>query len=162
MVQNYLDVFISSVQLIVLQCCMRSMGGEPIRQELSTLCVLAIAAVCFGVIVLIAFRGYQFISKTVVHNIYLCHHAGIGGVACRVFHNILVKAVLGSVFYDIDHSGHLGSIIDASNVAKNMRVAFGSETLCMPWCICTMVTAHKKGTPLYPMIFVVSNPKNLV
>ena len=80
---------------------------------------------------------------------YFCHHAGAGGSAARVLHGIMVKSIQGRVFYDIDNLGHMGWIIDAVRVSKNMIVAFGSETLCRPWCLGALVCGNRMGIPMH-------------
>merc|ERR1719502_232485 len=86
--QQRLDTFISVVQLTVLSFGVTSVTGVPLRESLSTACVIFIICVVAFVLVLIAFRGYQMVMKTVSYGIYLSHHGGTGGTSARVLQNI--------------------------------------------------------------------------
>ena len=130
--QNYLDVFVSLVQLAVLIFGLPSVHGETIQSSLSLVCVLLIGSVSFLVFPLIAIRVYQVISKSVAHHIYLCHHSGVGGVACRVFHNILVKAADGSIFVAPFSSNDLGHHVIVSAISRSR--ATSSSRSCLLCC----------------------------
>jgi len=156
--QQRLDTAISVVQLTLLSFGVTSVSGTPLRRSLSTACVIFIITVVMSVILLIAFRAYQMVMKTVSHAIYLSHHGGNGGTSTRVLQNILNKVVQKSVFYDMDHQSMWGVLFDAVRVSDNVLVVFGSASLCRPWSIAAVVCAYRRGTPLHRIIFV--NPKS--
>jgi len=137
-----------------------SVHGQPLRRSLSTACVTLVCIVVFSVIFLTAYRFIQFGLKLVSYSIFLSHHSGAGGTSCRTLHGVILNHVKGTIMYDIDNlgtDGRLGTLIDAVRVAMNCVVVFGSETLCRPWCIASIVCAHRKGIPLHTVIF--TNPK---
>merc|ERR1711964_284204 len=47
-------------------------------------------------------------------------------------------------------------------VARNVLMAFGSETLCRPWCLGAMVAAHRRGIPMSTIIFTNVHPEETV
>jgi len=149
--QNHLDCFISIVQIVTLSFGVTSVHGEVLRQSLSLGCVLLIASVVFAVCGLIAVRAFQLVTNK-SFSVYLCHHSGAGGSACRVLHTILLKLVNGNIFYDIDNLGFICLMLDAVKLSKNVLVIFGSETFCRPWCIGAIVCAQRNKTPMHTVM----------
>jgi len=146
--QNRLDVCISFVQIVIICFGVTSVHGQPLRRSLSTACVTLVCIVVFSVVSLTAYRFIQFALKLVTYSIYLSHHSGAGGTSCRTLHGVILNHVKGTIMYDIDNlgtDGRLGTLIDAVRVAMNCVVVFGSETLCRPWCIASIVCATERG-----------------
>merc|ERR1719498_1862897 len=81
--QNYLDLFISMVQLTILSFGVTSVHGQPLKESLSAGCVSLIVAVGCAVLALSIFRACQLVSQSVSYSMYLSHHAGAGGTSCR-------------------------------------------------------------------------------
>jgi len=152
--QQALDTFVSVVQLTVLSFGVASSHGTPLRESLSTACVVFISSVVLIIVGIIALRAYQLLLNTISYSVYLSHHSGQGGTSTRVLQWILKKTVQGQVFYDIDHAGQLPVLIDAVRLANNLLVVFGSETFCRPWCLASLVCAYRRGTPIHRVIFV--------
>jgi len=155
-VQNCLDCFICLVQITVLSFGVTSVHGKPVRYSLSAGCVALIGCVVCMVVSLIAYRAFQIVSHADGYSIYICHHSGSGGTGCRVLHGLFTKNVEMKVFYDIDVLGTLNSLSAQFAAVKrsvNLLVAFGSETLCRPWCIGAIVCAFRQGTPVHRVVF---------
>ena len=51
---------------------------------------------------------------------------------------------------------YLEMLIDAVRVSLNVLGVCGSETLCGPWCISTIVCSYRRATTLHSVIF--TNP----
>merc|ERR1740138_1019798 len=100
--QNLLDVFISFVQIVVLSFGVSTVHGTVLKSSLSTACVVLMASVIGAVCFIVAVQMFQVVSGNNAHSIYLCHHSGAGGSACRVLHCMLCTAIGGRVFFDID------------------------------------------------------------
>jgi len=160
--QNLLDCFVSIVQVTVLSVGATSVHVDALSDELSVVCVLLITSVFIVIVSACIYRAILIVSNTYSHAIYLSHHSGVGGAASRVFHRILTATVDGSIFYDIDNMGDVGRMFDAVLVARNVLMAFGSETLCRPWCIGAMVAAHRRGIPMSTIIFTNVTPEETV
>jgi len=155
-IQNCLDCFVSTVQIIVLSFGITTVHGVALRSSLSAGCVILLLCVVLTVLALVAFRAFQLVTKSGGFSVYICHHAGNGGSACRVLQGIFVRSRVGRVFYDVDVLETLNSLnqqFDAVKRSSNLLVAFGTETLCRPWCIGAIVCAFRKRTPLFRVIF---------
>jgi len=152
--QQALDTFVSVVQLTVLSFGVTSSHGTPLRESLSTVCVIFISSVVLFIAGIIAFRAYQLLLNTISYSVYLSHHSGNGGTSTRLLQWILNKTVPGKVFYDIDNAASLSVLIDAVRLSNNVLTVFGSETFCRPWCLASLVCAYRRGTPIHRVIFV--------
>jgi hypothetical protein len=152
-VQNFLDVFISIVQILVLSFGVTSVHGQPLKDDLSATCIILIVAVGLAVLLMTISKLYQVAARTIFYSVYLSHHSGPMGAASRLLQSILLKTYGQSVFYDIDNMGCIGQIIDAAKVARNVVSVFGSQSLCRPWCIAAIVCAFRNGTPLHTVLF---------
>jgi len=140
---------------MVLSFGVTSTHGTPLRESLSTACVIFISSVVLFIVGIIALRAYQLLLHTISYSVYLSHHSGNGGTSTRVLQWVLKKTVPGKVFYDIDNTGgSLSVLIDAVRLSNNVLVVFGSETFCRPWCLASLVCAYRRGTPIHRVIFV--------
>jgi len=95
--QNRLDCFISFVQITIVSFGVTSVHGQPLRELLSTACVILMVFVVFTVAGLVLFKAYQFLAKAVSFAVYLSHHSGAGGTSSRALHGVLLQHVQGSV-----------------------------------------------------------------
>merc|ERR1719201_1566962 len=158
--QNMLDVFISMVQLTIVTFGLSSVHGQSVSEPLSAFLLILLSLVIMIVMSLMVLKAFQLLhpagKKQVQYAVYLCHHAGAGGAAARVFHSMLLKAVRGRIFYDIDNLPNDTKIIDSIKVSNNLLVVWGSETLCRTWCIGAIVSAYRKSIPMQSVIF--TNP----
>jgi hypothetical protein len=153
---NRLDAFVQIIQIMVLTFGVTSVDGTPLKDSLSTICMLLVILVIITILGWVSYKGFRLVSQTFGHAIYLSHHAGAGGASARVFHCILLNTLNGSIFSEIDNLGYVGAMIDAIKMSNNLLVAFGSETLCRSWCIGAITCAHRKGVPMHSVIF--TNP----
>jgi len=153
--QQKLDTFVSIVQITVLSFGVTSAHGDPLRESLSTACVILITAVVLSIIALLIFRLQQLLMKAISYNIYLSHHCGNGGTSTRILQRVLMQRM--KIFYDVDYVGFMGLLFDAARVSDNILVSFAGETFCRPWCIAAIVCAYRRGTPLHRVIF--ENPR---
>jgi len=160
--QNQLDCVVSFAQFVLVTLGLTTVHGDPMRAFLSTICVLMIALVAVSVGSMLCVRFYQLVTKMDRYSLFLSHHGGAGGASCRVLHRILLKKVKGKVFYDVDVKDQLGLILDSARSTRNMMVIFGSETLCKPWCIASLVAAHRRGTPLHAVVLTHPKPQETV
>merc|ERR1719353_2403855 len=158
--QNILDTFISTIQLVIMTFGLSSIHGQSVSEPLSGFLLVLLALVITIVMSLMALKGFQLVHPAgkaqVQYAVYLCHHAGAGGAAARVFHSMLLKAIKGRVFYDIDNLPNDTLLIDAIKVSNNLVVVMGSETLCRTWCSGAIVAAYRKSIPMQSVIF--TNP----
>merc|ERR1719498_1734388 len=160
--QNRLDVFVSFVQFSLVAFGLTTVTGQALSKDLSAICVTMIGSVFIVVLSLLVTRFYVLVMRMAAYAVYLSHHSGHGGSSCRVLHKVLLSVVKGNVFYDIDAKEDLGMMIDSARNASNMVVAFSSETLCRPWCIASIVAAHRKGTPIHTAVFAHPRPEDTV
>lgn len=160
--QNRLDCFVSYVQFTLVAFGLTTVTGQQLSKDLSTICCLLIASVFVIVLSLFGARCWKIMMRVTAYAVYLSHHSGHGSCSCRVLHKVLLSIVKGTVFYDIDAKDDLGMIIDSARNTLHMVVAFGSETLCRPWCIASVVAAHRKGTPLHTVVFTHPQPQQTV
>jgi hypothetical protein len=160
MAQNTLDTFISVVQLIIMTFGLSSVHGQSVSEPLSGFLLILLALVVTVVMSLMVLKAFQLLhpagKKQVQYAVYLCHHAGAGGAAARVLHSMLLKAIRGRIFYDIDNLPNDTKLIDSIKVSNNLVVVFGSETLCRTWCIGAVVAAYRKSIPMQTVLF--TNP----
>merc|ERR1719353_1782798 len=164
--QNMLDTFISVVQLVIMTFGLSSVHGQSVSEPLSAFLLVLLALVIFVVMSLMLLKAFQLVHPAgkaqVQYAVYLCHHAGAGGAAARVFHSMLLKAIKGRVFYDIDNLPNDTKLIDSIKVSNNLVVVFGSETLCRTWCIGAIVAAYRKLIPTQTVIFTDPLPEETV
>jgi hypothetical protein len=158
--QNMLDVFISMVQLVILTFGLSSVHGQSVSEPLSAFLLILLSFVIMIVMSLMVLKAFQLLHPAgkaqVQYAVYLCHHAGAGGAAARLFHSMLLETIRGIIFYDIDNLPNDTKLIDSIKVSKNLVVVFGSETLCRTWCIGAIVAAFRKSIPTQTVIF--TNP----
>jgi hypothetical protein len=158
--QNMLDTFISVVQLVIMTFGLSSVHGQSVSEPLSAFLLFLLALVITVVMSLMLIKAFQLVHPAgkaqVQYAVYLCHHAGAGGAAARVFHAMLLKAIKGRIFYDIDNLPNDTKLIDSIKVSNNLVVVFGSETLCRTWCIGAVVAAYRKSIPMQTVLF--TNP----
>merc|ERR1719201_3665 len=164
--QNMLDVFISMVQLTIMSLGLSSVHGQSVSEPLSAFLLILLSLVIIVVMSLMVLKAFQFLHPAgkaqVQYAVYLCHHAGAGGAAARVFNSMLLKTVRGRIFYDIDNLPNDTKLIDSIKVSNNLVVVFGSETLCRTWCIGAIVTAFRKSIAMQTVIFTNPSPEETV
>lgn len=88
---------------------------------------------------------------------FLSHHKAEGACAARFMKMYLKKRVNGPIFYDCDDLKSLSKIFDAVKQSRALVIILSGETLCRPWCVGEVVTAHLCKIPMQTVTIGVSD-----
>ena len=150
---NFLDSFLSLWQLVLLNVGMLSVEDADVHSGVSIVLTVAMVG-CFLVAATLGiWYLYQWLRGGKLYSVFLSHHKGSGACTARLLKMMLVKTLKQPVFYDCDNLTSLGGIFDAVRASRGMLVVLTGETLCRPWCIGEVVTAHLCGVPMHPLTF---------
>jgi hypothetical protein len=168
---NALDYYIGSVQLLLLSVGAMSVYSDGTAVESDAVSIVLIILICtvfLASVLLLIIKGCQWASKNQTplswcFDVFLDHHSGAGGSACRVL-AIMFQGIVrrNKFFYDTDvffsgrAEGCLGVIMDAAKLSKHMVVALGNETWCRTWCVGAIASAAQKKIPISVVSFGLS------
>jgi len=148
---NRLDLGLNFCLLLVLFTGSMTAGGNDLSRSLSSLLVVVVLFSLIVGVVVALWRVSLFMVKLQRYHIFISHHKGAGACLARLLKHTLEKETQRRIFYDCDDLSNLGEIFDAVKQSENLLVILSGETLCRPWCIGEIVTAHHCNVHMVPL-----------
>eukprot|EP00930_Biecheleria_cincta_P091975 TRINITY_DN816_c0_g1_i4.p1 TRINITY_DN816_c0_g1~~TRINITY_DN816_c0_g1_i4.p1 ORF type:complete len:1626 (-),score=295.71 TRINITY_DN816_c0_g1_i4:39-4916(-) len=159
---NVVNVTLQASLLSITFIGSLAVNGESTRSGTAWV-ASAITLLCTaGALVPLVWNIRRAILPAARYAMFLSHHKSGGACAARFLKMYLKKYVAGRIFYDCDDLKSLSTIFDAVKQSRSLIIILSGETLCRPWCVGEVVTAHLCNIPMQTVTIGISDESTTI